>query len=136
VERCDEDAEVQWTVHDDSTPDFKLDRNSSSNSLTRSGPFLLQPVSGAVDQHLAVTAGHHLGRAVGAHETQYRVGGSADEHGRHVDGGGRWVGHDLPVAVQIAIPVQPAGEPGAGELGDVMVDLVRADPGGQAVVLR
>ena len=37
VERCDEDAEVQWAVHDGWTPVFRLDRKSSSNSLTRSG---------------------------------------------------------------------------------------------------
>ena len=36
VERRDEDAEVQWAVHDDSTV-FKPDRKSSSASLTWSG---------------------------------------------------------------------------------------------------
>ena len=37
VERCDEDAEVQRTGHDDWAAVFRLDRKSSSNSLTWSG---------------------------------------------------------------------------------------------------
>jgi hypothetical protein len=97
---------------------------------------LLKPVPGAVDQHLAVAAGHQFGRPVGTHEAQHRVGGATDEHGRHVDGGGRRLGQQLPVAVHIAVPVQPAGEAGAGELVDVVIDLLRRDPGRQAVGFR
>src|ERR1700743_2170220 len=50
--------------------------------------------------------------------------------------GGGGVGHLFPVGVEVAIPVEPAGEPGTGELGHVVIDLVGGDPVRQVVGLR
>ena len=62
-----------------------------------------------------------------------RVVGAADEQRRHLHRGAVEVGGELPVAVEVAVPVEAAGEPGAGELGDVVVELGLGQPRRQAV---
>ena len=64
---------------------------------------------------------------------KHGIGRPADEQTRHRDLRAVEFGGGLPVAVEIAIPVQAAGETGAGELGDVVVELVLAYPVRQPV---
>ena len=41
--------------------------------------------------------------------------------------------HQLPIAVDVAVPVEAAPEAGAGELAGVEVDVRFGEPGGQAL---
>ena len=66
---------------------------------------------------------------------QHRVGGAADEQRRHGDLGAVELLGERPVAVEVAVPVDAAGEAGAGELGDVVVELLLGQPVGQPVGL-
>src|SRR3546814_6299694 len=51
-----------------------------------------------------------------------RVVDAGEEGGRHRDVDAVELGRGLPVAVEVAIPVDATGEPGAGELGGVVVE--------------
>lgn len=77
-------------------------------------------MTGPVDQHLAIRAGDHLRSAVGAGERQDGIGCARNEQRGHGDRLAGEVGRGLPVAVEVAVPVQAAGETGAGELADVV----------------
>jgi hypothetical protein len=74
--------------------------------------------------------------AVGWAHEQHGVVAAADEQRGHLDLGALELGGELPVAVEVAVPVDAAGEPGALELGDVVVELGLGEPVGQAVGLR
>src|SRR3546814_7304165 len=54
----------------------------------------------------------------GAHQVD-RVVDAGEEGGRDRDVDAVELGRGLPVAVEVAIPVDATGEPGAGELGGV-----------------
>ena len=89
----------------------------------QSPPFVVQPT-------VHHTRWAHQGHGVGA---------AGDEGGRHGDVGAVELRGEGPAPVDVAIPVDAAGEAGAGELGGVVVELLLAEPigelrhGGQAV---
>src|SRR3954467_6573330 len=91
------------------------------------GPLLLDPVAGAIEQDLALQVRHdavHLVECALAHRaSDHGVIGAGDEQrGLYDARPGPWHGQ-LPVAVDVAVPVQSAAETGAvvfaGEHRDV-----------------
>src|SRR3546814_5424228 len=68
----------------------------------------------------------------GAHQVD-RVVDAGEEGGRDRDVDAVELGRGLPVAVEVAIPGDAAGEARAGELRRVVIELLLAEPGRQLV---
>ena len=122
-------------AHHRTVPSVEAGEEVEERGVDLGGPLLLHPVAGAVDEHGAAVIGdERVHRRRRAHHED-RVVGAADEQRRHLDlGAGEGLG-EVPVAVEVAVPVEAAGEPGAGELGAVVVQLVLGQPVRQAVGL-
>ena len=89
------------------------------------GGFLLDPVTDAVEDHRLVQVGHglaELGDGAGAPDGR-PVDFAAHEQAGLDDGCAVERGHVLPVAVHVAVAVQPAGHAGAGEFPDVVAEV-------------
>jgi hypothetical protein len=93
----------------------------------------LDDTTGAVEHHLAVGTGGNLAGPVDLGEIQDRVVRAADEQSRNTDCLGGRRPHDLPVAVEVAVPVQRTGEAGTGELPHVVLEVVVGQPVRQPV---
>ncbi|SIJ18215.1 Uncharacterised protein [Mycobacteroides abscessus subsp. abscessus] len=91
---------------------------------------------GPIDQEVAPVIGPvlHASRMVG--ESEYRICGARDEERGHYHVSVRKTLGESPIAVEVPVPVQAAGESGSGEFGDVMVQLVLAQPFGQLAGIR
>lgn len=81
-----------------------------------------------VKRHLVVGAGDHFSGSITRGEALHRVVGAGDQQRRHSDGGSRWIGQDLPVPVEVAVPVQPSGEPSTSEFADEIIELSGVEP--------
>src|SRR3984893_198721 len=90
------------------------------------GPLLLGPVAATGKHDRLAQLRHKIGKVgnqpVHAGEGHHRVAVAGDVEGRYHDlcsGEGR---QEFPVAVDVAIPVEPAAKPGAGEFARIEID--------------
>src|SRR6266567_1378233 len=99
------------------------------------GPLLLGPVAAAgKDQGLAELG--HESRQVGddlvhAAEGEHEITVAGDVEGGDGDGGARIGGEELPVAIDVAIPVEPAAKARASEFLRVEVEVGLGEPARQ-----
>src|SRR5258707_14955757 len=92
-----------------------------------SRPLLLHPVAGAVEDVAAAQAGQGLRIGVElrlrGREAQHAVLAAGDEQRGLADRLAAPRAAQLPVVPEVAVPVQPAAEAGAGELASVVVEV-------------
>src|SRR5262245_23369966 len=99
------------------------------------GGFLLDPVAGVRDDDVAPMVLQRGVARPGRRHEQDRVQGAAHEQRRHLHRGPGQLRGGLPVAAEVAVPVEAAGEAGAADLLDVVVELGGRQPGRQGVGL-
>ena len=111
-------------------------RKSSKRGVDGLGLLLLHPVPGAFDEHVAAVIGHPAVHDRGRAHEQDRIRGTADEQRRDRHLGAVDAFGQRPVAIEVAVPVDAAGEAGTRELGDVVVELGLRQPRGKGVGFR
>ena len=132
-------ASTFWTVcwRTDSLI-WKLREEREQGGVRRLGLLLLVPVPGALDQDLAAQIraegrqhgdGGALRLQLGTHHDG--VAQTADEERGHRDLAIREGGEQLPVAIEVPVPVEAAAEAGALELARVDVEVGFREPVGQ-----
>src|SRR5258706_678722 len=104
------------------------------------GPFLLDPVPGAVDDfadaQIIDPALHVFHQVEVRNELQYSVAPASDETGRPTDARAAHSGQALPIALLVAIAVQRSAEAANLELRDVVVDVLFSQPARQCCGIR
>ena len=95
-------------------------------------PLLLHPMAGALEDMAAAQAGQGLGVGVelglGRREAQHAVAAAGDEQRRLADRLAAPRPAELPVAPEVAVPVQAAAKAGAREFLGVVVEIGLAQP--------
>ena len=105
-------------------------RNVISSSLTCAGLFLLDPVTAARDDHPA-QVGDRLFHGLVVDKLGGGVPPASDEQGGLGDGRRAESSKICPVAVEVAVTVERAGEPSPAELGRVVAEVIRGQPSGK-----
>src|SRR5436309_9254614 len=96
------------------------------------GPLLLRPVAAAGEDQGLAELGNKL-REVGdelvhAAEGEHEIAVARDVERGDGDHGARIGGEELPVAIDVAIPVEPATKAGARKFSRVEVDIGLGEP--------